>query len=176
MKYLSTMLLVIISSISLGLVPAGDKSKRVLPEATVKSLTGKKISTSTFENDGKPIIVSFWATWCKPCILELSAINDEYADWQEETGVKLIAISIDDVRNSRKVSPFVNGRGWDFDVYLDENGDFKRAMNVSDVPHTFLLNGNREIVWDHMAYAPGDEQKLYELVKKLNAGQNIEKH
>ena len=82
-----------------------------LPSAKVKTLDGKSVDTNTFENDGKPIIISFWATWCKPCVLELNTIMDEYEDWQDETGVKLIAISIDDARNTAKVAPFVNGKG-----------------------------------------------------------------
>lgn len=145
------------------------KSKWDLPSATVKTLDGKTIDTKTFENDGKPIIISFWATWCKPCVLELNTIMDEYAEWQEETGVKLIAISIDDARNTAKVPPFVNGKGWEYEVYLDPNGDFKRVMNVNSVPHTFVLNGDLQVVWSHNAYAPGDEDHLYEIVKE-NAG------
>nr|MBA3900969.1 TlpA family protein disulfide reductase [Bacteroidota bacterium] len=68
----------------------------------------------------------------------------------------------------------VNGRNWDFEVYLDVNQDFKRAMNVNNVPHTFLLNGNGEIVWQHNSYSEGDEIKMYELVKKLAAGKNLD--
>lgn len=137
-----------------------------LPSAMVKTLDGASIDTKSFDNDGKPMIISFWATWCKPCVLELNTIMDEYADWQEETGVKLIAISIDDARNTPKVAPFVNGKGWEYDVYLDPNSDFKRVMNVNTVPHTFVLNGDKQVVWQHNAYAPGDEEELYEIVKE----------
>ena len=105
------------------------------------------------------------ATWCKPCIKELSTIADEYEDWQDETNVKLVAISIDDARNAQKVAPFVNGKGWEYDVYVDSNGDLKRAMNVNSVPHTFLLNGDNEVVYSHNSYSPGDEEELYEKVK-----------
>lgn len=137
-----------------------------LPSAMVKTLDGSSVDTKSFDNDGKPMIISFWATWCKPCVLELNTIMDEYADWQEETGVKLIAISIDDARNTPKVAPFVNGKGWEYDVYLDPNSDFKRVMNVNTVPHTFVLNGDKQVVWQHNAYAPGDEEELYEIVKE----------
>ena len=137
------------------------------PSVNVKTLDGRTFSTGDIKNDGKPIIVSFWATWCKPCVLELSTIAELYDDWQEETGVKLIAISIDDARNVAKVPPFVNGKGWDYDVYLDANADLKRAMNVNTVPHTFLLNGQKQVVFQHNAYSPGDENHLYAKVKEL---------
>ena len=130
-------------------------------------------NTNTIENDGKPIIISFWATWCSPCKRELSAIADEYIDWIDETGVKLIAVSIDDSRNIQKVKPYVNAQSWEYQVLLDPNGDFKRAMNVNNVPHTFLINGDKEIVWQHNSYSPGDEIELYELVQKLARGESI---
>jgi hypothetical protein len=94
-----------------------------------------------------------------------------YKDWQKETGVKLIAMSIDDSRNTSKVGPLVNGKGWKYDVFLDENADFKRALNVTNIPHTFLLNKAGEIVWQHNSYAPGDEEELFEKVKALSKAQ-----
>lgn len=145
-----------------------------LPSVTVKDLRGNTIDSEAFENDGKPIVISFWATWCKPCITELNAIRDMYPEWVEETGVKLIAISIDDARNAARVRPFVLGQGWEYEVYLDENSDLRRALNVNNPPHTFLLNGKKEIVWQHNGYVPGDEDVLYELIEKLAAGRSIE--
>lgn len=162
-------LLVLMMAFSFGGVFAQAEAgnARELPTANVKDLDGNTVSTADFDNDGKPIVISFWATWCKPCILELSTILDDYEDLQEETGVKLIAISIDDARNAAKVKPFVNGRDWPYEVYIDSNQDFKRALGVNNVPSTFLLNGNKEIVWQHNSYSPGDEEELYEKVEHL---------
>ena len=153
--------------ISFAFLTASSPSGKKVPNVQVKDLKGSRISTADFKNDGKPIVINFWATWCKPCLLELNTIHDLYPDWQEETGVKIIAISIDDTRNSSKVAPFVRGRGWKYDVYLDENSDLRRALNVNNPPHTFLLNGNGEIVWEHNGYAPGDEKVLLKEIKKL---------
>ena len=140
---------------------------RTLPSVEVKTLDGGNINIQEIENSGKPIVISFWATWCKPCKKELNAIAEVYEDWQEETGVKLIAISIDDTRSMSRVAPYVNASDWDYEVYLDPNGDFKRAMGVSTVPHTFLLNGKNQITWQHKGYVDGDEEELFEQIKKL---------
>ncbi len=146
-----------------------------VPSVKLKDLDGAVVnSNDVIANDGKPVILSFWATWCKPCVNELNAIKDIYDDMVEETGVKLVALSIDDARTIPTVAPFVNGKGWDYEVYLDPNGDFKRAMNVNLVPHTFLLNGKGEVVNQHTSYAPGDEEKLFDLVRKTANGEAAE--
>ena len=142
---------------------------RELPVVAVQNLEMSKVSTADFANNGKPMIISFWATWCKPCIQELTNIQDEYEEWVEKTGVKLIAISIDDARNAAKVRPFVEGRGWEYEVYIDANQDLKRGLGVVNVPHTFLLDGNGKIVWSHNSYSPGDEEELYARLKELVA-------
>ena len=138
-----------------------------LPSVQLKDFNGKTVNTAELRNNGKPMIISFWATWCKPCIRELKAINEVYADWQDETGVRMIIVSIDDAQNAQKVKPTVDGMGWEYEVLLDPNGDFKRAMNVQSVPHVFVLDGKGNIVHNNIGYTDGEEAELYELLKKL---------
>ena len=141
--------------------------KAQLPQITLKSIDGKSVRLDTISNNEKPIIVSFFATWCKPCIKEHDALNDIYSDWHDETGVKIYAVSIDDSRSTARVKPFVEGKGWEFDILLDVNGDLKRAMNVSNPPHTFLLDGSGKIVYQHSGYVDGSENELYHEIKKV---------
>lgn len=157
----------VITFFSCATVSAQETSLKKLPSATVKTLDGKTFNTSQISNNGKPIIISFWASWCRPCIKELTAIADLYDDWQAETGVKIIAISIDDSRTVNNVRPLVKSRGWEYEFYLDVNSDFKRAMAVNDVPHTFILNGKGEIVYQHTSYTEGSEKELIKKVKEI---------
>jgi thiol-disulfide isomerase/thioredoxin len=138
-----------------------------IPASNVRSLDGKDFNTSEFSNDGKPMIINFWATWCAPCKKELNNIAEVYEDWIDETGVKLIAVSIDDARSQSRVLPYVNGSSWDYEVYIDTNQEFKRAMGVNNVPHTFLVDGQGNVVYQHNNYAPGDEFELYEKILSL---------
>tara|TARA_B100000287_G_scaffold408879_1_gene435696 strand:- start:1278 stop:1772 length:495 start_codon:yes stop_codon:yes gene_type:complete len=151
----------------LGLEIANAQN-RTLPSVEIKTLEGEVITTQDIDNNNNPIIISFWNLACKPCKLELSNIAEVYDEWQEETGVKLIAMSTDNRRTLHKVAPYVESEGWEYEVYLDSNQELKRAMAVQMMPHTFLLNGKKEIVWQHTGYLPGDEDKLYEEVKKLS--------
>jgi len=137
-----------------------------VPATQVKTIDGSAYNTSSFSNHGKPMIIDFWATWCKPCCAELDAINDEYADWQKETGVKVIAVSVDDPRTMSKVPSFVREKGWDYDIYLDPNQDFQHAMEVINVPCTFILDGNGKIVYIHNSYMEGDEKGLHAALLK----------
>ena len=147
-----------------GLMAQGAK----MPEnVTLKALDGQSVQSSVIANGGKPVIISFWATWCKPCNRELDAIKEVYDEWQDETGVKLVAVSIDDARSAARVKPWVDGKDWPYEVYLDQNKDFARAMNVVNVPHTFIVNGEGEIVWQHTSYQDGGEEELIEKVREL---------
>ena len=163
---------ILITLIALVLGGAVWSQNAKMPEnITLRTLDGENIQSSVIQNDGKPVIISFWATWCKPCNLELNTIKDLYEEWQEETGVKLVAISIDDARTVAKVKPHVEGNDWPFEVYLDQNSDLKRAMGVVNVPHTFILNGQGEIVWQHTTYQPGAEEEVIEKVRELLKGE-----
>jgi cytochrome c biogenesis protein CcmG, thiol:disulfide interchange protein DsbE len=99
----------------------------------------------------------------------LNTVTDLYADWQKETGVKIVALSIDDERNKQKVKPFVSGKGWDYEILLDPNSDVKRAMNINQIPYSMIIDGNGKVVWEHIGYSPGDENEVLEQLKKLTA-------
>ena len=167
MKKCFFIIITMILSINLFAQEVKDKHLAKLPAVEIQDLNGTPFNTQNIQNDGKPVIISLWATWCKPCIAELLAIADEYEEWVEETGVKLYAISIDDAKTSARVAPFVKGKNWEYTVLLDVNSDFKRAMNVNDVPYMCILNGEGEIVWQHTSYAPGSEEEVYAVIKSL---------
>lgn len=162
-------ILKIVAVAALFISGLGFEAQAQLPSVQLKDINGKTVDTSTLSNDGKPFVISFWATWCKPCRRELKAISEVYEDWQEETGMKVIAVSIDEAQNVAKVKPVVDASGWDYEVLLDPSGDFKRAMGVQNVPHTVIVDGKGNIVESHQGYTEGSEDHIIELIRKLEA-------
>ena len=138
-----------------------------LPKISLNDINGKVVETDTLSNGGRPFIIDFFATWCKPCNRELDAIHEVYADWQEETGVKIYAVSIDQAQNINKVKPLVDNHGWEYDVLLDPNGDLKRAFGIQMIPYVLIVDGKGNIVYKHNGYTDGAEEELIEKVREI---------
>ena len=138
-----------------------------VPSVTVETVKGESFDTAKLLEEGTPMIISFWSTSCKPCIRELDAVYDAMPDWLEEADFRVVAVSTDDSRLLAKAKSFAEGRGWgeEYTLLFDKNQDFLRAMNVSVVPHVFVVDGKGKVVYSHTAYVPGGEVELFEAVK-----------
>ncbi|MBR8732014.1 Thiol-disulfide oxidoreductase ResA [Porphyromonas levii] len=139
-----------------------------LPVVKLKDLNGKTVSTASFLEKGKPVILSFFGTWCKPCLRELDAIQEVYEDWQDETGVTLYAISINEGSDEFKVKPVVHAHGWEFPVLLDTNTELKRAMGVNVVPNVIVLDGKGKIILRKTGYVEGGESEIIKAIRSAN--------
>ncbi len=138
-----------------------------LPNVKLTTLEGESANLQDVAQEGQVTIVSLWATWCVPCLKELDAISEVYEDWQDETNVNLVAISIDDSRTVKRVKPLINGKGWEYKILLDTNNDAKRALGAATVPLTLLVKDGK-IVYRHSGYSPGSENELYEEIQKFS--------
>lgn len=138
-----------------------------LPVVSIKDMNGNQVRVDTLSNGGKPFVIDFFATWCKPCNRELDAISEVYEDWQQETGVKIIAVSIDQAHNINKVKPLVDNHGWDYEILLDPNSDLRRALGIQSIPYVLVCDGQGTIVYRHQGYTDGAEIELIEKVREL---------
>ena len=144
-----------------------NKELQTLPSVSLKDMDGKPKNMADYSKNGKITIISFWATWCSPCKKELNNINEIYDEWKSKYNLELVAICTDNARNVPKVKPYVLGQGWEYEIIMDVNQDFRRAMNVVQIPHTFLLYASGNIVYQHSGYVEGDEFALEEKIKSL---------
>jgi cytochrome c biogenesis protein CcmG, thiol:disulfide interchange protein DsbE len=148
-------------------VTVHGQDKCNIPGVLLKDMGGKMVSSTEAIKKGEPIIICFWASWCHPCIKELSAIAEVYKEWQNETGVILYAISVDDSRSFVNARVMINNNSWPFEFYFDTNSDFKRAMGVVNIPHTFVLNDKGEVIYQHISYVEGSEVQIISKIREM---------
>jgi thiol-disulfide isomerase/thioredoxin len=140
-------------------------SQITIPNITLNTLNGKSVKIQDEISKDKITILSFWASWCVPCINELDAISEVYEDWQEDFNLELIAISTDDARTQKRIRPMVNGKGWPYKILLDKNQELKRALNISTIPQIIILKDSK-IIYIHSGYSPGVEDEFYDIIKE----------
>ncbi len=149
------------------LLVTGVSGQAQFPVVQLNTLKGESISSISLLNDSVPVVLSFWSTICKPCIEELNAFRDQWAEWKKEVNFSIVAVSTDDARSAARVRGFVSSREWPFTVLLDKNQDFKRALNVNTIPQLYIIGTDGKIVYSHIGYTPGSEAKVLEVLKRL---------
>jgi peroxiredoxin len=132
---------------------------------TLKTLKGESMSLHD-ELEGGPVLVSFWATWCKPCKQEMPHLVDIYESYAER-GLTVMAVSIDQPRSASQVRKYVNSEKFPFTVLLDPNKDAFRKLQGQSVPYVVLLDAAGDPAYVKSGYRPGDEKHLEEAVAAL---------
>ena len=158
-KYVKTSL-----SILFILLSVSSLSQNIVPNTKLKNLESEFIYTNDVLTENNFYIVSFWATWCIPCINELDAIVDIYEELEKDN-IEVIAISTDDARTKKRVRPMINGKDWNFKILLDENHNLKRTLNIVGIPHTIITKGTK-IIYRRIGYSPGEEVDLFEFIRE----------
>ena len=169
-KSMNKFMLLLFACLMSFLSLAQDDTPKKVASVQLNDMDGNAVNPANLELEG-PVIIIFWATHCSTSKLALNTIHDLYVDWQDEIGVHLLAVSVDDTKTIISVPMYVNGMGWEYLVIMDPNGDFKRAMGVNNEPHTFILDKDGNIIYSHNNYAPGDEDEIYDILLKLNASE-----
>lgn len=162
---LIAVLILVSSSISNSNAQDGKK----LPSINVTNMNGEKVDISSIVGKGNIVVINFWATWCVPCKKELNNISEMYDEWKEKYKVEVVAVSIDDSKNTAKVKTTVDGSGWGFTVMLDPNQDLMHALNFQAPPYSLIIDKSGNIVETHAGYVDGDEFLMEEKIKELAA-------
>jgi peroxiredoxin len=165
MKVLLFLIFLTIISIPILAQNEEDLTGRKAPNFKLINLDGKYVELNKETGNG-PILLSFWATWCKPCLEEMAEYNKIF-DQYKDKGFILFAISTDTEKSIAKVKPYIKSKGYNFTVLLDSNNDAARKYYAQQMPYTVLIDKNGNIVYSHLGYMKGDEQKVEKLISEL---------
>ena len=158
---LAALLVLTGTSISVG-------ASKKAPEFTLPNLDGDDVTLSELLEDG-PVIVDFWATWCKPCIKafpDLQEIFDKYRN----CGLKVLAISIDGPKSMSRVGSLIKSKGNTFEVLFDPGQKVARTFHVTSVPRTVLVNTDGTVAYAVTGYRPKNHEELEAAVAELLPG------
>ncbi len=147
---------------------AQDQEKQLsgnAPEFKLVNVDGEYVSLKDELGKG-PVLLSFWATWCKPCIEEMTKYKDIYEQYKDK-GLKIFGISTDDERTVAKVKPFVKSKKYPFTILLDTNSDVARKYYAQNIPYSVLLDKTGKIIYTHLGYMKGDELKMQNKIEEL---------
>lgn len=164
MKHLLIIVFVLFLSLNLFSQSESSQSGRKAPNFKLLDLDGKYMELKGITGEG-PVLISFWATWCKPCMEELAEFNKIYNDFKDK-GFKLIAISTDNEKTVAKVKPYIKSKGFNFSVLLDTNSEVARKYYAQQMPYSVMLNKDGNIIYSHLGYMKGDEKKVRSLVEQ----------
>jgi len=146
-------------------VVSEEETVKKAPSFCLKDLNRKEVVLDSVLGKG-PVVIDFWATWCKPCITELDHLRDIYKEFKEK-GLTVLAVNEDDPRNVPKVKPMAASHRWDFHILLDPNKKVKRQYQVVAFPTTFVLDAEGNLRNKHIGYTPGSENELKKEIEEL---------
>jgi len=147
---------------------ANEKRDMMLPDLSIKLISGKQASLSSLLEDG-PILVNFWATWCAPCKKEMIFLEEFHKKYSDQ-GFRVLAISTDSPKSMSKVKSYIRAKKHTFLVGLDPNQEVSKKMNAMVMPTVILIDKDRKVSWYHQGFIPGDEHEIEaQILKLLNA-------
>jgi cytochrome c biogenesis protein CcmG, thiol:disulfide interchange protein DsbE len=148
----------------LTVVPIWLAAQINFPAVNLRNLDGKSLSSDKIFNSNQPVVMIFWKSYDTKCCENLDNMQAAWLSQLKENGVKLVGICVDAKGTWSSVKPIISGRDWEFDNYIDNNGDLKRALGVTDAPYTVLFNKKHEIICRYEGYCTGNEDMVCEKI------------
>lgn len=135
---------------------AGKETKA--PDFTLANLEGKDVTLSDLLAEG-PVIVDFWATWCKPCIKGFPGLQELFEKYKDR-GLKVVAVSVDSPKSRSRVGPFIKSKKYSFEVLLDTQGRVAKKYNAVTIPRAVLISPDGEIACATVGYRPSNHEQM----------------
>lgn len=142
---------------------AGDEKTeetKLASDFTLTDVNGDDYTLSELLENG-PVYMESWDLPCVNCIAELDALMPIY-DSLKDQGLQIIALSVDKPADEAKVKTFVAGKRWPYICLLDQEKEVMKAYGIIIKPTAYLINMSGEIVYTHIGYKKGDEERIKE--------------
>ena len=136
-----------------------------IPNLDLKLLSGKKTTVYELLESG-PLLMDFWATWCKPCKQVMKHLNNFHNEYKDQ-GFQVLMVNQDTPRSLGKVKSYINSKNYDFFVSIDPNQQIAKKLNGQIMPNLILINQDGSIQWRHQGYMPGEEKEIKEQIQTL---------
>lgn len=149
----------VLTIIAAALLSLGAFAQQI-PTLELKDAKGKTVTTASLIDHKTPFAITFWASWCRPCQLELETLADVASDWKEP--VRIYAICVDDARSISRAKALAASSDWPVTVLYDTNAKFAKVMDVATIPHVFVFDKEGKRIYSHSGFIPGDENTLIE--------------
>jgi thiol-disulfide isomerase/thioredoxin len=164
-KYMTTLPIVVLTTVALCGVTKDsttNKELRDLPIVKIKTMKGKNILTDKIIEE-KLTFVSFWATWCVPCLKKMKKLEILHHKYSENN-FQVLGINVDDSKTARKITSILKSKNITFPVYLDMEQKFFSKFNSEALPFSILVSQDNKILWEHTGYIPGDEKEIESII------------
>jgi len=136
-----------------------------IPNIDIKLLNGKTTNIYKLLESG-PLLMDFWATWCKPCKQVMKHLNEFHNDYKDQ-GFQVLMINQDTPRSLGKVKAYINSKDYDFLVSTDPNQQIAKKLNGQIMPNLLLIKKDGTIQWRHQGYMPGEEKEIKQKIEEL---------
>ena len=127
---------------------------------------GKRLRKFTSQPDRNAVVMSFFATWCQPCMKELPILEDVYQKYKDER-VKFFLVDITEATRTNpgyedmpKAGPFLKKKGVSMQILFDTRGTVMKRYNAQTLPRLFIMDGNRQLTLTRRGFHAGEEEKF----------------
>ncbi len=138
-------------------------SQKVARDFSLKALDGKNYTLSKLYQE-KPVVMDFWATWCRSCGRALKELQNLW--FEADRNFHLISVNEDLPSKYSRVKSLVKSKKWKFPVLLDSNGKVKSLYKVMALPTLFVIDTSGKIVYYRVGYSKSEVKDVKEALKK----------
>lgn len=159
-------LLVTVACVMLILaVPVTAGNSMRAPDFTLSNLRGKDVTLSEMLKEG-PVLLDFWATWCKPCVKAFPELQELFEKY-EGRGLRVVTVSVDSPKSQARVAPLISSKKYTFEVLLDTQGRVAKRYNIMALPRTLLISPAGEIVYATVGNRPTSHKELEQAILEI---------